>query len=246
MSEVLVHGIVPAAERPELSEPDVHWVTHGKLAALLGTVDPSGMRAAGTLRLHWRLLEEAASAATVLPVRFGTVMASDDAVIDELLAPRQEELVSLLADLAGKVQMTVKGDFDQERLMRGVVESSPAIARLRERVSGLPAAAAYYDRIRLGEMVAERVEHARQQYAVRVTERLQPLAVAAKVESISSINAAINAAFLVEDGRQGEFRAAVNELEQEFAGVVRMRCIGPLPPYSFADNGSAPRSTAWA
>jgi gas vesicle protein GvpL/GvpF len=245
MSEVLVHGIVAAAERPELSEADVHWVTHGKLAALLGTVDPSGMRAAGTLRLHWRVLEEAASATTVLPVRFGTVMASDDAVVDELLAPREEELMSLLADLAGKVQMTVKGDFDQERLMRGVVESSPAIARLRERVSRLPEAAAYYDRIRLGEMVAASVEHARQLFAARVTERLEPLAVAAKVESISSIDAAINAAFLVEAVRQGEFRAAVNDLERDLTGAVRMRCIGPLPPYSFADVGSAPRSAAW-
>ena len=51
------------------------------------------MRAASTLRLHWRVLEEAAAPTTVLPVRFGTVMADDAAVVDDLLAPRHDELV---------------------------------------------------------------------------------------------------------------------------------------------------------
>jgi hypothetical protein len=245
VTEVLVHGIADDAQRAEVAEPHVRWLTHGGLAALVGTVDPSGMRAASTLRLHWQVLEEAAKSATILPVRFGTIMASEDAVVNELLAPRQHELLSLLSDLANKVQMTVKGDFDEERLMRAVVESSPAIARLRKRVSGVPAAAAYYDRIRLGEMVAASVESAREQFAARVAERLEPLATATKVEPISSMNAAVNAAFLVEHDKQPEFRAAVTELERESTGAVRLRCIGPLPPYSFADIRFEPRSASW-
>src|SRR5215208_6694070 len=226
MSEVLIHGIVAAAEAPELGEPGMRWVTHGELAALVGTVDPSGTRAASALRLHWRVLDAAASAGTVLPVRFGTVMASDAAVVEDLLAPRQAELAALLAHLAGKVQMTVKGEFDQERLMRVVVEASPSIARLRARVREISDAAGYYDRIRLGEMVAESVERARQRYVGRVSERLEPLAVAVRVEPVSSMNAAVNAACLVEHVRQAEFTAAVRELDHEFDGAVRMRCIG--------------------
>jgi Gas vesicle synthesis protein GvpL/GvpF len=246
VTAVLVHGIAAAVDRSELSEPGARWVTHGELAALVATADPSGLRAASTLRLHWRVLEEAASAGTVAPVRFGTVMADDEAVVDELLAPRQEELVSLLAELSGKVQLTVKGDFDQERLMRGVVESSPTVARLRERVRGVPEAAAYYDRIRLGHMIADDVERARDRCTARVMERLEPLAVGARLERLSSMDAAVNAAFLVELVGQAGFRAAVNELDREFTGAVRLRCIGPLPPYSFADIISAPRSDTWA
>lgn len=246
MSEVLVHGVAAAADRVELSEPGVHWVTHGELAALVAPADPGGMRASSTLRLHWRVLEEAARAATVVPIRFGTVMADDKAVVEDFLAPRHDDLVALIAELFGKVQLTVKGDFDQERLLRGVVESSPAIARLQERVQGVPEAAAYYDRIRLGQMIAADVESARQRFSSRVMERLEPLAVAARAERVVSMDAAVNAAFLVEDARQAEFRGAVSELEHEFAGAVRLRCIGPLPPYSFSDIGSTARSGTWA
>jgi hypothetical protein len=161
-------------------------------------------------------------------------------------APRQEELASLLAELRGKVQLTVKGDFDTERLLRDVVEASPSVARLRERVRNVPEAAGYYDRIRLGQMIADDVERARGRCAERVMKRLQPLAVAATLERLSSVDAAVNAAFLVEETGQPAFEGAVKDLEREFAGGVRLRCIGPLPPYSFSDINSPPRSATWA
>ena len=153
----------------------------------------------------------------MLPVRFGTAMADDRRVVEELLAPRHDELVADLAELAGKVQITVKGDFDEERLLRGVVDASPAIARLRERVAGVPEAAAYYDRIRLGQLIAEEVEHARQHDAARVVERLEPLAVATSIERVSSLDAAVNAAFLVEQERSRSSGARWRSSAREFA-----------------------------
>ena len=245
MTSVLVHGVVAARDELELAAPS-RWVRHGDVAAIVTDTDESGLRAASALRLHWQVLETTAGSVAVLPVRFGTAMADDRAVVEELLAPRHDELVSHLAELSGRVQITVKGNFDEERLLRGVVDASPAIARLRERVAGIPEAAAYYDRIRLGKLIAEEVEHARQHYAARVVERLEPLAAATSIARVSAADAAVNAAFLIQQDSEPEFRAAVDELAHEFRGAVDLRCLGPLPPYSFADIGSPPRSAAWA
>ena len=65
-----------------------------------------------------------------------------------------------LAALDGKVQLSVKGAYDEAALLRAVVEGSPAVARLRERVRGLSEAAGRNERIRLGELVAAEVEPA--------------------------------------------------------------------------------------
>ena len=197
MTSVLVHGVVAARDELELAAPS-RWVRHGDVAAIVTDTDESGLRAASALRLHWQVLETTAGSDSVPPVRFGTAMADDRAVVEELLAPRHDELVSHLAELSGRVQITVKGTFDEERLLRGVVDASPAIARLRERVAGVPEAAAYYDRIRLGQLIAEEVEHARQHYAARVVERLEPLAAATSIERVSAADAAVNAAFLIQ------------------------------------------------
>jgi hypothetical protein len=246
MSDVHVHGVVPAAEQTEIASVEVRRVTHGDVAALVSDVEPEGLAASRVLRRHWHVLEEAGATTTVLPVRFGTVMAGDRAVADEFLAPRHDELAAGLAELAGKVQLTVKGFFDEESLMRGVVARSPAVARLRERVRGLPEAAAYYDRIQLGQLVAAEVERARERDTALVLERLEPLAIAAMREPPATPDAAVNAAFLVERDRVDEFSAAVGELGRELAGRVRLRYVGPLPAYSFADDGTTSGTGAWA
>jgi hypothetical protein len=143
----------------------------------------------------------------------------------------------------GKVQLTVKAFYEEERLMRGVVEGSPAVARMSEQVRGRPEAATYYDRIKLGELVAAEVEHARERDTALVLGRLEPLAVAARREPPSAADGAVNAAFLVERSRVDEFSKAVTGLAGEVEGRMRLRYVGPLPPYSFTDEEAV---AAWA
>jgi Gas vesicle synthesis protein GvpL/GvpF len=242
MADVHVHGVVPRAD--QTAHP--RRVEHREISALISDVEPGELTAASVLRLHWRVLEEAAATATVLPVRFGTVMTGDQAVVDDFLAPRYDVLLQGLEQLAGKVQLTVKGSFHEEDLMRDVVAKSQDVARLRERVRALPADAAYYDRIRLGELVSAEVERAREHAGELVMGRLEPLAVAASREQPAGIDAAVHCAFLVERKRGDEFSRGVAKLEPELADGVRLRCIGPLPPFSFSGDGTTPGSPAWA
>jgi hypothetical protein len=251
MSEVYVYGVAPASERADIAAAGVgpgpvRWVAHGDLAALVSDTGPEPLRAAESLRAHWAVLDEAVDRMTVLPVRYGTVMAGDQSVVDDLLAHEHDRIAATLAELAGRVQLTVKGTYEEESLLRGVVEGSPAVARARERVRGKPEAAAYYERIELGELVAGEVERARERDMAFVLERLEPLAVASRPEQPSTPETAVHAAFLVERRRMEEFARAVGRLGQELAGRVQLRCIGPLPAYSFADYETAAGSRAWA
>ena len=246
MSEVHVHGVIAAGDPPEIEAAPTRCVAHRGIAALVTDVDQGGLAAARVVRRHWRVLEEAGTGRTVLPVRFGTVMADERAVVDEFLAPRHDALAAALAELAGKVQLTVKGFFDEEALMRGILASSPAVARMRQRVQGVPEAAAYYDRIELGQLVAAEVDRARERDTALVLERLQPLAVATRPEPVTAPDAAVNAAFLVERVRVDEFSHAVGELGRELRGRVKLRYVGPLPPYSFAGEAAPAGSEAWA
>jgi Gas vesicle synthesis protein GvpL/GvpF len=249
VSAVYVYGIAPAGERTDVEAPGVgaahagvRRVVHRDVAALVSDVEPGPLAAARELRAHWRVLEEAISRATVLPVRFGTVMENDEALVEQFLAPRHDQLAGQLAELAGKVQLTVKASYDEERLMRAVVEDSPAVARLRERVRGLPQDATYYDRIKLGELVAGGVEQARERDTALVLGRLEPLAMAARAEKPSTQDGAVNTAFLVERSRVDEFSRAVAALESEVGERMKLRYVGPMPPYSFTEE----EATAWA
>jgi hypothetical protein len=224
----------------------VRAVEHAGLAALVSTLEADAIAAAREVRAHWRVLEEASKHATVLPVRFGTVMDGDAAVREQLLEPNAEELAGLLRELDGRVQLNIKGEYDEQGLLHEVVRASPAVAALRDRVQTLSEAAGYYDRIRLGELVAAEVARQQEQDAVLALARLEPLAVTAHVEQPSSPNAAFNLAFLVEGGKVDTFSEAVGRLREELGERVALRYVGPLPPYSFAETDLNAGAAAWA
>ena len=241
MSEVHVHGVTSASERAAVEGAGARAIVRDELAAIASDA-AEGTRAADLLRRHWHVLEAVASTATVLPVRFGTAMAGDEAVAAEFLAPRHDDLLAELAAFDGKVQLTVKGDYDETELMRSIVAGSPAVAGLRERVRSLPEAAGHFERIRLGELVAAEVEQARARDSAWLMEQLAGLAVAASAEPSGGLEGAVNAAFLVERERVGEFGRAVDAAAEELRGHIELRLLGPLPPYSFTGE----RAGAWA
>ena len=246
MSEVHVYGVVPASARLDLAEEGVRLVVHREVAALVCDLEAGELSAVRVLREHWRVLERACASTTVLPVRFGTVMSDDAAVVEQFLEPSHDDLAAQLEAMAGKVQLTVKGFYEEDALMASVVARSPAVARLRERVRGLPEAAAYYKRIELGQLVAAEVERSREQDGQDILARLEPFAIAARLEPASTPDAAVNAAFdlafLVERDGIDAFGRAVAQLGEELGDRVQIRFVGPLPPYSFTGEDAM----AWA
>ena len=64
-------------------------------------------------------------------------------------------------------------------------------------------------------------------------DRLEPSAVATVSNQLGAPEDVVNAAFLVERGRQEEFENAVENVGEELAGRVRLRLLGPVAPYDF-------------
>jgi Gas vesicle synthesis protein GvpL/GvpF len=248
---VYVYGVAAAKERLSVSTRGVEaarirTVEHDGLLALVSDVRDASLAAAREVRAHWRVLDEASESVTVLPVRFGTVMEDEDAVRARLLEPNAEHLRELLRELDGRVQLTLKGDYDEQLLMRQVVEGSDAVAGLRDRLRSVPAEAAYYERIRLGELVAAEVDHRRVEDTRVALETLEPLAVAAREEDPTRPDVALSLSFLVDRDRVPEFNDGVRKLAERFGERISLRYVGPLPPYSFADIELDPEAAAWA
>jgi len=243
MSEINLHGVAAASKRAVIEATGARAILHHDLAAIASVSTEETTRAAELMRRHWRVLDAIGETATVVPVRFGTVLASEQAVVEEFLEPLHEDLAAQLAALDGKVQLTVKGTYDEQALMRAIVERSPRVAALRERVRSLPQAASHFERIQLGGLVAAEVEQDRERDAAWLLERLEGLAVATSREQAGGLDGAVNAAFLVERARVDEFGAAVSDAAEHLAGRVQLRCLGPLPPYSFATDQAV---GAWA
>ena len=166
----------------------------------------------------------------------GRSWTSDAAVRERLLAANARAARGAAEELRGPRAAERQG---QLRRGRAPARSRRRIARgrraARARCDGLPEAAGYYERIRLGELVAAEVERRREEDATRALAALEPLAVARRRSEPGAPDAAFNLAFLVERERAREFTAAVAASPTSSATGSPSATSARCRPYSFAE-----------
>ena len=236
-----VYGVVRAGSKSSRSLKGINGkplrlVTSGNLGALTSEV-PDGPVEAGReeLMAHSRVLEQAIRRGVVLPMRFGVVMPTESSVRRDLLEAHREQLERQLDEMDGKVEVNIKGLYEENSVLREVLEQNPQVAELRDSLQGKPEDATYYERIRLGELVAEVVGEKRAVDQQRVVDRLADHALAVDQGEPMHEHMAVNASFLVDQAKLADFDRAVDELGSEEAQRIRFRYTGPLPPHSFVE-----------
>jgi hypothetical protein len=185
--------------------------------------------------LHARVLERALARGPVLPMRFGVVMDDAEEVRSRLLDEHGQELRAQLTEMEGKVEIRIRAAYDEQSLLRDVVREQPEITLLREAVRHRPEDATYYERIRLGELVAGAVERRRELDAHAIIDALGAHALAVEAGEPSHERVVVQASFLVERSHLAEFDAIVDQVAEGYGGQIRFKYTGPLPPHSFVE-----------
>jgi hypothetical protein len=235
-----VYGITTERDPPRLERgvagSSVRTLSEDGLCAIVATV-PDGLLEANRANLmaHSNVLQEVLQDGAVVPMRFGIVLSDDAAVRSELLAGRRDDLLSLLDAVQGKVELSLSVYYIEDAILGEIVATTPAIARLQASIRSLPDAAAYYQRIRLGELVAEELARRRVADATALVSRFVPLAVAIQEARDLPERTVLRASFLVPREGVDRFRDAVDAAAHDLVGRMLFKLVGPLPPFSFVD-----------
>jgi hypothetical protein len=238
-----VYGIVPADvsvtdTAKGVGDPPakVRLVRCRDIAALASEVDISQpLGHPEDLLAHERLLDGAASAAPVLPFRFGAVLGTEQAVEEELLTPYHDEFAAQLAEFEGRAQFVAKGRYRETAILREVLAEDATAAEFRDELAGRPPddPAVRNLQIRLGEIINAAIEEKRIADTRRVGDVVAPYCVASKVREPSHELDAAHVALLVDSDHQADLENALGELAGKWAGRVELRLLGPMAAYDF-------------
>ncbi|MDL4822149.1 GvpL/GvpF family gas vesicle protein [Actinomadura opuntiae] len=210
----------------------------GRCAAVVSDLPagrPLGERA--DLVAHQRVLNALLDAGlVVLPFRFGAALSDRTAVRKELLEGNSDRLGQVMDQLDGRVELRLKATYVQETVLREIMQSEPEVAELSQRLRDVPADVAdavYYDQVRLGELIAQAMDRRREHDGQVLLEAAAPAAEAFVRKTPAREEDVLDASFLVRADRREEFEKAVEELGKAHGERIRLRLIGPLPPYDF-------------
>jgi hypothetical protein len=175
------------------------------------------------LMCHFDVLSRAFERGTVIPLRFGIVL---EDVVEDFLRPRHDELVRLLRELDGRVELRVTAHYREEAILAEIVRENARVARLRGESSQALL-------IELGELVAAEMRARTNHDARAIFDKLRPLALDQEVDEEPIEHQVLRASFLVERKKVPVFDAAMEELASDNARRIDFKYVGPLPPHSF-------------
>jgi Gas vesicle synthesis protein GvpL/GvpF len=212
-------------------------VRRGPLAAIVSDVDPETRIGREDLLAHAHVLEAVVEDSTVLPMRFGVVLDSDDEIAEQVLHAGEERLLSLLAEFDDLQQVTVKAVHDEEEVLRTVLAENTDVRAFRD--SMRDGGETYQAKLELGRLVAGGIEVIEQADAAYLIDELAPLARHIKIEDSSKRRNVLDAALLVSRADRSRVDAAIAKLGSELPPRLRLRYVGPQPPYAFVDTALA-------
>ncbi|MFH1563029.1 MAG: GvpL/GvpF family gas vesicle protein [Nitrospirota bacterium] len=185
---------------------------------------------------HERVIEEVMKEFdSVLPVRFGTIAASADE-IRNFLDKRYREFKNLLRNMDHKVELDVKGIWkDMDIIFKEIVEEEKEIKRAKEGIQNGRGKKNIRDRIEVGRMVEEALVKKKEKEAERIIDALRRTFFDYKLNKTIGEEMFINAAFLVDKGREKEFDNIMNDLSDEYKDRIRFMYTGPLPVFNFVN-----------
>ena len=181
-------------------------------------------------------------AAACLPVRFGTLFASPDALAD-FLASNATGIARFLAYISDKEEWSVKLFMDTEMVTAWRMDQDPVLAAKRARMSESPGAR-YLQEKQLNKEARRQAKQCNAALAQTIQAQVQelcldflPLKLQDPRASGRTEEMILNGAVLLYRDRVATFRDRMEEIEMRHAEQgLAAETAGPWPPYHFCED----------
>lgn len=238
--ELYIYGIMGGPTQsatpafgPGVGGSEVSFVRVDDLVALVSNAGADPVRRTRRNMLAYTaVLEKVVPQATILPLRFGTVAPSHEALVD-CIAANQAAFRSALRGIDGRVELGVKASWKPGHVFTHIVDRDQSLRQLRDRLISRPNGETYYDRIELGRRVEAALAQLRVSEAASIMDELGPIAERQAELRPHNEDMIFNHAFLVNRSVEGVFDAAMERLAEKYADRFDFRYVGPVPPFNF-------------
>ena len=237
-----VYGIVQTKERMDFGKigiggagESVYTVNYMDIAAVVSKTpvaifDPTRENALA----HEHVIETVMKNHTIIPMSFGTVFRTDDD-IREVLKSIFASLKDVLKQMSGKLEFGLKVNWDRDQIIEELKQQDEEIRRFHQEIIRKQLQSTYFARMQLGRMIDKALAERATQYVRDIYEALRGVCVASRDNQPIGDKMIMNAAFLVDRSREGEFDSVVNKIARKYGKRLKFKYTGPWPPYNFVN-----------
>ena len=174
------------------------------------------------LQNYQSVLEAVMEVTAILPARYQTVLPGREAVCT-LLAQHGHKLAKPISDYGHLIEIEVIVEWDLNEIVKTILSKDGLDTSRLGRTSHGMATALQQEITKRRETLSRYIRHALQGISVDLSDVRDP-----------DPGVVTRHVLLLEKGRDTDLFMLLREIDKSGVGKLRMRCIGPLPPCSFA------------
>jgi Gas vesicle synthesis protein GvpL/GvpF/DnaJ domain len=181
---------------------------------------------------HQFVIEKVMEQFTIIPLKFGTMVKTEEEVIT-FLEKGYPLLSSELCKMEGNIELDVVASWELPKVLGTVVRDSPLIQNKQKEIA-LKGTASIEDKVALGQLVEQALQAKKANHHELMVQTLKEQAIDMCLHDLAGNEMIFNAAFLLEKKDEESFTGLVQTLDQKLEHTVNFRVVGPLPLYSFS------------
>ncbi len=183
---------------------------------------------------HEKVLESAMQQGhhTLLPLQFGLTVEDWDRVKADLVDPHVDGLTQLFQRLDGRREVSVKVLWEATSELEMLMQENNELRSQRDQLEGKQLSMDQV--IRIGQVIEAALEERKQGIVQQFRNALQALAEDAIENDPMTDSMVFNAAYLIPWNGEAAFSQAIEHLDHEFEGRLRIRYNNFTAPYNFA------------
>lgn len=246
--EKIIYAIVSVKRVPEkliallsgiegIAGADIYAVSFNEISAVVSDKERAALIADKSSAIEYaEVIENLAAHFTLLPMRFGSVMESADAII-KMLERNYFEIQNNIQKVDNKCEFGLKVFCDTEKLHEELRRKSEETANTTSKPSIEIRNSVYGDYMNK-KLKEHRLEELLLTYVdcviAGITGYLDRLDAVNKFKKMTTASNIIDAVFLLEKDKKDTLILAVEELQNQHIGL-KFVLTGPWPPYNFVD-----------
>ena len=220
-----------------ISGAELQTVYLDEIAVVAGVIERAALVADKSTALAYAgVIETLEQHFTLLPVRFGSVMESSDAIL-KMMEKNYPALKDNLQKVENKCEFGLKVFCDSEKLKEGLMTESPAGLPIPGTAAPDPKTSVYRDWVNR-KLAEHRTEELMLQHVdtviAEITGHLNLLNAVNKFKKMVTATTIIDAVFLLDKTQQETLVGAVGNLQNRYPGL-KFVLTGPWPPYNFVE-----------
>ena len=182
---------------------------------------------------HQFVIEKVLEGFTIIPVKFGTMVESEDEAI-KFLEKGYSLLSNELCKMEGKIELDVVAGWELPKILAAVLRHNGQIQKKQNEIAMQGDKVSLEDKVALGKLIEQALKTEKAGYSELILQTLQKETIDVCLHDLANDEMIFNGAFLLEKKNEEFFNEVVNSLDQKLENTVNFRVVGPLPLYSFS------------